>query len=60
MQQFRNRGEATALILGVCDELRGNDIFVLCEDELVPFYQKVGFRFVEKKSVLTKKTNEKT
>lgn len=51
--EYRNRGEATALILGVCDELREYDIFVICEDELVPFYQKLGFQFVEKKSVLT-------
>lgn len=41
--QGRNKGNAARLIRAVCAELYPNAVFVLCLDELVEFYTKVGF-----------------
>lgn len=41
--QGRNKGNATRLIRAVCAELYPSAIFVLCRNELVEFYKKVGF-----------------
>ncbi len=39
----RNKGNATRLIRAVCAELYPSAVFVLCHNELVEFYKKVGF-----------------
>lgn len=41
--QGRNKGNATRLIRAVCAELSPNAVLVLCHNELVEFYTKVGF-----------------
>lgn len=41
----RRNGTATELILSVCAMLRDSKIFVLCEDGLMPFYEKIGFEY---------------
>lgn len=43
LPEQRGRGLSSRLLLSVCAELAGNDIFVICEDELISFYKKNGF-----------------
>ncbi len=50
MPDARKQGMAKRLIRAVCAELC--DIYVLCENELIEFYGKCGFKRTEEKSVL--------
>lgn len=50
---FRCRGNASRLIKAVCAELSESEVFLLCEDELVPFYEKLGFQKCSEKMILT-------
>ncbi|MCM1164870.1 MAG: GNAT family N-acetyltransferase [Lachnospiraceae bacterium] len=44
LPEKRRQGNARRLILSVCAELSGSDIYVICGDELSDFYRKLGFR----------------
>ena len=41
--EMRNKGYASGLIRAVCRELSESEVFLLCEDKLVDFYEKIGF-----------------
>lgn len=50
--ELRGRGGASRLIRSVCAELSENEVYVLCEDRLLPFYRKIGFEISDVKSIL--------
>ncbi len=52
LQAERGKGRASALLKSVCTLLRPSDVFVLCEDKLVPFYKNVGFVSAGKKCII--------
>lgn len=54
LPEYRNKGCAKRLIYSVCASLPQRKIYVLCEDELLAFYKKIGFSFVERKAVFVK------
>lgn len=56
--EHRGRGGASRLIKAVCAELSSNDVYVLCEDRLLPFYCKVGFDKISQKMILTRSEQE--
>lgn len=39
----RRKGNASRLLSAACAELSGSEVFVLCEDKLIAFYEKNGF-----------------
>ena len=39
----RGNGRASGLISAVCSKLCESKIYLLCEDRLLPFYEKIGF-----------------
>ena len=41
--EMRGRGNARRLISAVCAELSDSDVYVICEDALLEFYNKLGF-----------------
>lgn len=41
--RFRNKGNAARLISAVCAELSPSTVFILCRDDLIEFYTKIGF-----------------
>lgn len=43
LPEKRGKGNARRLILSVCGELSDSRIYVICEDNLVDFYGKMGF-----------------
>ena len=45
----RGKGDATRLILSVCTELASSEVYLLCKDEMVDFYRRIGFEIVCKK-----------
>lgn len=49
LPEKRGNGFASRLLSAVCGELREFSVYVLCENELVEFYRKNGFVFVEEK-----------
>ena len=51
----RGQGNASRLISSVCAELSKSDVFVICEDDLLPFYRKVGFEKTGDKFIVTPK-----
>lgn len=51
----RGRGLASGLISSVCAELCGREIYILCEDGLIPFYRKNGFEVCGDLAQLTRK-----
>lgn len=52
LPEMRGRGNARRLIRAVCGELSQSKVFLLCEGNLVPFYQKIGFSVVGNKCML--------
>ena len=50
----RGRGNAARLISSVCAELSPSEVYVICEDELLPFYQKIGFEKTANKFIITR------
>ncbi len=50
----RGRGTASRLILSACAELSLSKVFVICENGLLPFYEKIGFEKIDEKIVLTR------
>ncbi len=50
--EFQNKGNASRLIKAVCAELSGRDIIIICEDKLVPFYNKIGFKKASNKFII--------
>ena len=52
--EFQNKGNASMLIKAVCAELSDRDIFIICEDKLMPFYRKIGFDKISENSVIIK------
>lgn len=52
----RGRGNASQLISAVCAELCNSDVFVICEDELLPFYRKIGFEKTADKFIVLPKS----
>ncbi|MDE6728204.1 MAG: GNAT family N-acetyltransferase [Oscillospiraceae bacterium] len=50
--EARGQGVASRLILSVCAELSESEVYVLCEDRLLPFYRKIGFELVDVKTIL--------
>jgi len=51
--EARGLGSASRLIKAVCAELYESDVFLLCEDELLPFYDRLGFQKTAQKRILT-------
>ncbi len=43
LPEKRGKGCARRLISAVCAELQDSEVFVLCEDKLLGFYEKIGF-----------------
>lgn len=52
----RGRGNASRLISAVCAELCNSDVFVICDDELLPFYRKIGFEKTADKFIVLPKS----
>lgn len=50
----RGRGAASRLILSLCAELEPSAVFVICENGLLSFYEKLGFEKTAEKRVLTR------
>lgn len=48
----RGHGNAARLISSVCAELSPSEVFVICEDKLLSFYEKVGFTKEANKFIL--------
>lgn len=42
--EMRGKGNARRLISAVCAELSDSSVYVICEDALLEFYNKLGFR----------------
>lgn len=53
--EMRGKGTARRLISAVCAELSSSSIFVICEDKLLEFYRKLGFRRTGGASTLFRK-----
>ncbi len=53
----RGQGKASDIVKAVSSLLNPNKIYVLCEDKLVPFYQKTGYSVVDKKCIIYNATN---
>lgn len=53
--ETRGRGNAGRLISAVCAELSDSAVYVVCEDKLLGFYNKLGFRRTGGASALFKK-----
>ena len=51
--EARGQGSASRLIGEVCAELFPSEVFVICEDGLLPFYRKTGFEKTAEKFILT-------
>lgn len=49
----RKQGNASRLISSVCAELFQSEVFVICEDKLLPFYRKIGFEKTADKFIIT-------
>ena len=54
LPEKRGKGCARRLISAVCAELHESEVFVLCEDRLLGFYEKIGFVPEGKKCCLRK------
>lgn len=50
----QGKGNASRLIFAVCGEFLGKTIELICSDELISFYDKIGFVLKERKCSLTK------
>lgn len=53
--ESRGKGNAARLISAVCAELSPSEVFVICEDSLTGFYNKIGFERSGFKAILTAK-----
>ena len=51
---FRGQGIASRLVRAVSASLTPSEIYVICEDALIPFYEHCGFAFACKKTVITR------
>lgn len=60
LPEERGRGNASRLISSVCAELSASDVYVVCEDTLLPFYRKAGFEKIANKFIFTKNIGKKT
>ncbi|MBQ8171403.1 MAG: GNAT family N-acetyltransferase [Oscillospiraceae bacterium] len=49
----RGKGYASRLVVSAACSLAPSEVYVLCEEQLVPFYEKCGFSFLGKKYVLS-------
>lgn len=54
LPEARGRGNASRLVKAVCAELSESEVFLLCEDALLPFYRRLGFKKAAVKLVLTR------
>lgn len=54
----RGQGSASRLILAVCAELCDSDVYVICEDALSAFYQRIGFEKAADKFIVTPKSKK--
>lgn len=59
LPEHRRQGNAARLISSVCAELSQSKIYVLCENSLVSFYQKIGFEQTDKKYVFSRDIRDK-
>lgn len=50
--ESRGNGDATRLILSACAEFSSSEVYILCEDEMIDFYKRIGFETVGKKCIL--------
>ena len=55
--EARGQGNASKLIREVCAELYPDDVYVICEDDLVGFYNKLGFKIVRHNSIIKNTSN---
>lgn len=53
LPEARGRGSASRLISAVCAELSESDVYIICEDKLLPFYRKIGFERAAGKLIIT-------
>ena len=51
----RGKGYASQLVVSAACSLASSEVYVLCEEQLVPFYEKCGFSFLIKKYVLSRR-----
>ncbi len=52
---YRGQGIAAGLVASVAAALAPSEVFVLCEDELIPFYEKCGFILAGNYSVISRR-----
>ncbi len=53
LPEKQRMGNASELILSVCGEYKGKDIFVICNDNLMRFYAGLGFVLECQKAIVT-------
>lgn len=52
LPELRGQGRASRLIRAVCARISAREIMLVCEDALVPFYERAGFAKSGKRSVV--------
>ena len=52
LPEQRGRGSASRLISSACAELSPSDVYVICEDKLLPFYSRIGFEKTSDKFII--------
>lgn len=53
LKAHRGEGYAKKLVTSVAASLAPSEVFVVCEDALVGFYEKCGFELLDKKCIIT-------
>lgn len=59
LPEERGCGSASRLISSVCAELSPSDVYVVCENMLLPFYRKAGFEKIANKFIITHNIGKK-
>ena len=54
LPEARGSGSASRLVSSVCAELCDSDVIVICEDMLLPFYNRLGFEKTADKFILSR------
>lgn len=52
----RGQGAASCLVKAVSASLAPSEVYVICEDSLIPFYEHCGFAFIGKNIIIRSKT----
>lgn len=54
LKNQQNKGLCKKLLLQICHEYKGTKIQLICENQLAEFYEKTGFKFLEKACTITR------